>query len=97
MPKISKQHHSSLKKKITVHNNGGHIVALFKQTDKKFTVLQGYPVVILLVTRASNDSLSTNQCSAVSVTPPFWYQYYWLGTPTEGSKTVWYFGTIYNF
>ncbi len=41
-----------------------------------------------LFSSVSDDSLSTNQRSAVSPVPPFRYQTTVLGTPTEGSQKV---------
>lgn len=57
-------------------------------------------VVILLVEGTGDDSLSTNQCFAVSLAPPFRDRTTVLGTPTAGFQkngTVWHFGTIHNF
>ncbi len=43
---------------------------------------------ISLVVRVSDDSLSTNQPSAVSLAPPFRYLNTVLGTPTEGYQKI---------
>jgi len=101
MPENSDQHHSHVKKKVTVNNNGGHISALFEQRLKGarknsrniHIVLQRYCVVIPLVARASDNSLSTNQHSAVSGAPPFWYWYYCARYPKGRVPKKWY-GTV---
>jgi len=94
MPESSDQHHSRVKKKVTVNNNGGHTAALFEQrlkaarknSQKIHIVLQRYCVAIPLVARASDDSLSTNQSSGESVAIGTIV----LGTPMEGSQKKWY-------